>query len=355
MNHLSERGVRHQVILRLLLAVGCCVAVSRPLAAEERPPLERRLFQEATRAWERQLDFFATLDGTSQNDRRTRQAGQKWVVVLGIAAAKDCSNNSLQRWEGKESGIWKGNVIGWNSRYSFRLSQVGENRPWAIADVEKRSESSKGKALRDPREFCTDLIFGPRIPLFHKIFRSKGFRCVRVDPEPQSQGLVRVTFTYAPQDKQQEWMSPGENEAMNQVKGGWVVLDTPRYWVIRKGEIELVMGKDQEITSKWIVENEHDREGSDHHPIITKNSRVGKTWQDGKLVMEEAYTSQLDYRERPSIPEEEFTLSAFGLPEPHWATPRKTRWYLWLGVAGVACLTLGTVTWWLRRRSAAVT
>jgi hypothetical protein len=49
-------------------------------------------------------------------------------------------------------------------------------------------------------------------------------------------------------------------------------------------------------------------------------------------------------------PDEEFTLSAFGLPEPRgleWKKP--TRWYLWLAVGGSVCLICGASLAWVKR------
>ncbi|MBA2227964.1 hypothetical protein H0921_17535 [thermophilic bacterium 2918] len=65
-------------------------------------------------------------------------------------------------------------------------------------------------------------------------------------------------------------------------------------------------------------------------------------------------TSEYDLRDEGVEPlEREFTLSAFGLPEPvgvEWERP--VRWYLWLMLAGMVCLVAGGVFYWLSRRRA---
>src|SRR5262249_44703395 len=52
-------------------------------------------------------------------------------------------------------------------------------------------------------------------------------------------------------------------------------------------------------------------------------------------------------------PPEDFTLTAFGLPEPDFMKnqPTATRWWLWGALAGGALLVLGAVFSWLRQRA----
>jgi hypothetical protein len=57
--------------------------------------------------------------------------------------------------------------------------------------------------------------------------------------------------------------------------------------------------------------------------------------------------------ERTNLPDDAFTLSAFGLPEPAEATrSRVVPWHLWLSIAGTLCIVLGAVFYWLKKRAA---
>jgi len=72
---------------------------------------------------------------------------------------------------------------------------------------------------------------------------------------------------------------------------------------------------------------------------------------DWSMEINSTYEFQVD----PSIdpPEREFTLSAFGLPEPPgvtWVQERRTPVYVWLLVAAGVLLTLALVFRWLARR-----
>ena len=49
--------------------------------------------------------------------------------------------------------------------------------------------------------------------------------------------------------------------------------------------------------------------------------------------------------------DEEFTLSAFGLPEPPTSNnDAPIRWYLWLGLAGIGCILLAAYVHFQKRR-----
>jgi hypothetical protein len=177
------------------------------------------------------------------------------------------------------------------------------------------------------------------IPFLPALVQDKGFRCVKVAPESiKGEDLVRVTFTFTP-------------EGRNRLKGGWFVLDPRHNWVIRSSEIELDLGEKSEGVAKWTVQNEF-TEGSDRHPIATKHVMRIEVWEKGRLTAETEYITDYASRERPSIPEEEFTLSAYGLPEPHWARPKKTPWYWWFGMAGIGCLCVAAAVRWLKTRKA---
>jgi len=52
-----------------------------------------------------------------------------------------------------------------------------------------------------------------------------------------------------------------------------------------------------------------------------------------------------------AAPEAEFTLSAFGLPEPTWLAKTPTPWYWWIALAGIVCLGLASLFRWLARRA----
>ena len=333
---------RHSQSVTALFALGfsLLLGVASPAKAEDQSPLARRFFKEAPQAWEQQLEFFLTGDGSNRGERRMRNADGKWAIQPARTYVKQYKGNMLDEFENYEAGAWKGTVRGENSQYIFRLARDSDTKPWVIVKVDKKDEKSPD-LWNSRKEFCGDLAIAPYTPSLPQVVQSKGFRCISVDPEPTNgEELVRLTFSFTP-------------EGRIRLKGGWLVLDPSHYWVIRKGEIESDLGEQRDGKAKWTVESDY-REGLNRHPIPVKRAQKGKIWEKDRLISEQEFLyHSFDYRERVSIPENEFTLSAYGLPEPHWVRPKTKPWYLWLGIAGIVCLALGAGVFWLKRRRAA--
>jgi hypothetical protein len=305
---------------------------------EEQSPLAKRLFTEAPQAWERQQEFSLTLEGSNRVDRRVRSDG-KWTSSPLRSSWKQCNANMLEQGETLESGSWNGSVTGENSEYRFTLVRSSEARPWVIKEVKKKADNSL-EIWNKRKTLLADLVLAPRTPILPQVFQSRGFKCISVTPEPTNgEQLVRLTFTFSP-------------EGRNRLTGGWLVLDPSHYWVIRRGEVDLDIGDQKKGAAKWTIEREY-KDGSDHHPIIARDVLKGKIWENGSLISEQEYLVDNDLHERASIPESEFRLSAYGLPEPLWAQPKKTHWYFWLGLAGILCLMLGATVAWLKKRRVA--
>jgi hypothetical protein len=184
-------------------------------------------------------------------------------------------------------------------------------------------------------------LFEPRVGL-PELYQSAGFQLIDVSPEggDKSEALVRVTFRYTPKDPSNDWQ-----------RSGVVVLDPSRDWVIRRTELEeeQQVGK-VKVTGKYTGRIDYKESGEQH---VIKSETRHRIWNNGALVNEITLLSEIERRPRKSIPESEFTLSAFGLPEPHWARPKSKPWYLWFAIAGLVCLSLGAGVAFVKRRRAA--
>lgn len=304
--------------------------------------LLQRFHAEAPKAWKSHEDFWLSLEGTSKGERREVRNGN-WVKTVELKRHwKQCNHNTLDQLELRQPDGWRGTVQGRNKQYTFRLMRDNETRPWVIQEVVKL-ENDSPDPWEDRKSLTLSLIlFSPRGLLLPQLHESPGFKVADVVREPDSaEELARLTFSY----------SPANSEDTNQLRGGWLVLDPLHDWVIRKGELDLDpkgLGK----TYKYSLRYEY-KDGPEHHPILT-SSVVNGVIRDGQtLIAGEHVEGTAELEQRKVIPDSEFTLSAFGLPEPHWAQTRKPSWYLWLGVAGVGCLILGGGLAWVRRRRAA--
>lgn len=132
---------------------------------------------------------------------------------------------------------------------------------------------------------------------------------------------------------------------------GTLLLDPQRFWCVRSYNIEV-----SQKTIDFKVLELGQTEGS----LPVPKRAVRKTeWGSPKDGIKNEAESQYEYTlsEPRRLPgDEEFTLSAFGLPDPvGFEAEKPTRWYLWLMLAAIVCLVLGVTARSLRRRARAST
>ncbi|MBI2807077.1 MAG: hypothetical protein HYX68_19020 [Planctomycetes bacterium] len=151
--------------------------------------------------------------------------------------------------------------------------------------------------------------------------------------------LAKIEFTYTPPKINVEVVNgrPVRRDMhMTKMRGGWMVLDPERNWSLQESSLDLVGGE----KNTCIVEYAKSDSG------VFLPSRVFE--KDNAVSVWEVTFSDLTIRD---IPEKEFTLTAYGLPEPMgvvWPSP--TRWYLWITLAAVGAVVLGFVLRKLQRR-----
>jgi hypothetical protein len=256
---------------------------------------------------------------------------------------KRCNYNMLDQVETLQpGGAWSGQIRGENSEYVFVLVRNNETKPWVIQEVNKKIKKSRDIWDGFKRNAPGLLLYAPGPVGMPELVQSSGFKPVEVIREPGTEeDLVRLTFTYSPKDPEAE-----------RLRGGVVVLDPSREWTIRRGEVELAHDAPTKSMWKYAIQYEH-KEGVNHHAIPVKSDIKGTVWENEQITFETETKCVGDLHEREIIPEQEFTLSAYGLPEPTWAQRKPTRWYLWLGLVGILCVILGAAMAWYRKRQSA--
>ena len=119
-----------------------------------------------------------------------------------------------------------------------------------------------------------------------------------------------------------------------------MLLDPQHDWVLREYEIVHVRPEKSLGHTQFRF-----KEGTDNHLLITyAMSRVTGTEGAG---FDMRFEAEVETLERPDLPVSEFTLSAFGLPEPKGVVWERgsSRWYLWFIAFAVVCLAIGTFFW----------
>ena len=89
-------------------------------------------------------------------------------------------------------------------------------------------------------------------------------------------------------------------------------------------------------------------------PLVKSSTTSGMlhSYRD-KNAPKKSYTRKTEYEWEVNnhVPDEEFTLSAFGLPEPKGSKPpAKSQVWVWLSGAVIALIALAILFAWLKRR-----
>jgi hypothetical protein len=331
---LNPTRLRYYLPWRLLLSVliAVCIVSPRFAKARDKTSMEARLQAEALPHWEAYRQYWKMLQGSSVGERRdsTGTAGSQKHSQY----SKHWKTGMVHRIELSTPGSYAGSIHGDNSRYKFVLVRDNATKPWVVQNITKKSDQNDmpsslatiGLSLDTPGRTVPDLL------------RSPDFTLTSVTGQHENgEQLVRVIFAYSPRDK-------------DLLRGGWIDLDPIHDWVIRRAELELQGDGQPKI--KYAAQYKY-KEGSDHHPIILKSSHKSTTTQGDRVLFWYEIVTDFDLQEESYAPETEFTLSAFGFPEPFGMTPKRTPWYLWLGLAGALCVALGAVFLRLKRRAAA--
>lgn len=168
-------------------------------------------------------------------------------------------------------------------------------------------------------------------PLISDMVKDPEFKLGRVTAVLRdSREFVRVEFSHQPRRSRDE--APDLT--------GWLLLDPASYWVIKEGKLKAryLSGATGTITLAYLyVEN------NQGIPIPLQTVHyVQHSWLGGERS--ETWVSECDFYEDANLPESEFTLSAFGFPEPPGvAWERPTPWWLYGIVAGFALVILSGI------------
>ena len=237
-------------------------------------------------------------------------------------------------------------------RYAFALKRGKSDSAWLLDKLDTQNKEGvfeTGKSVRATvNEWLLSHfdIYDRSLP---SLVRQPTFKITQASQVPRGgRALVRVDFD-CPQPLSVRPFSP--------VQGGWIILDPERYWCLRECEVRCrwasPRGGTTTGTMKVIFEFQDE---VNPFPILKRSVRTLK--MDAKEDRDAEETFEFELREPNDLPsDEEFTLTAYGLPEPvGMPTPGRSRAYLWFALAGAAALALGILfAWAVRRRRAATT
>jgi hypothetical protein len=227
-----------------------------------------------------------------------------------------------------------------NQRYAFELTKTRKSE-WALVNLDVKLADGIGipylKSIIDDKEFCVR----PPLSVYSLFLPSavgSGELIVK-HVELLRGGMVKIHFLNTPGQE-------ATKRASYYVVSGVMTLVPAEFWRV----------EDYEATVKWLggetsfVTGKNDCwKGKEGYPILRRSvSRERVTVRAKELVRERENVVTAEER----LPnEDEFTLTAFGLPEPMGEPPvvrATTRWYLWILLAAMAC---AVAAWYCYRRN----
>ena len=224
-----------------------------------------------------------------------------------------------------------------NPRYYFELRKKSADAAWFLSDYQMPNKNGRVETARVLNLFLV------HVTPIDDLFSQPSFRIQSFAPSQQhGPGTYRIEF-----DNPHRIDEKARDICF--IQGGTIVLDASNYWCFRSADLRFRdgIGSDSRLQVDCVYEV------SSGLPIpkkvTEKRTFPSPTTEGGELVATLEIAHELV--RASSLPENaEFTLSAFGLPEPEGIVwERKPRYNLWL-IAGGAVVLLAAFYFFRRRR-----
>jgi hypothetical protein len=304
----------------------------RPISAQTPGDLKDRFLKEAPKKWREYRAFAARLQGSISGVHeyigpfRPSEKG-RWEFKQN----KQCALVSI---EYTSSGRIVREVLAFNPNYGFRLYRNEAGNDWVLTGVEKDNIESIQFAGMPVSKLVSDqamLAFALYGRQLQSLLDHPQFKVTRAEQVNRAgQDLVQVDFDFPHDPKEQPF---------NPIRSGSIWLNPNEYWCVTEYKVKGEWGNGNQtchmtrefktVSGKPVLLREVEIERADppYGPAgATGIKRIG----------------DFDLEAPKDLPaDQDFTLSAFGLPEPFLGRNTTTRWYIWAGIAGIVCLVGG--------------
>jgi len=327
----------------LLLAIG-----TPSLNAQSLKATKVRFLREAPQAWEAYREYSVELQGKRTAVLKNWSSG---TITFDSTTSEDIkqnrssalvareSSNSRTDKDGKETSQKSRQVFGSNSKYAFTLAWLEPKNVWVLGNYSQDPQHVMPEARKPTRDLASEGVaphFFFITTRLTDLVKDPKFSIKKVSPmEKEGRQLVRVDFQHSTTRARSS-----ENYS------GWMAFDPERSWCLL--EIQMDVAFSFGIKGPWHMESVV-KPGSQGHPIITRfqSTIIGNT--DSKAPSRREMVIEYDLHENASVSDWDFTLSSFGLPEPHgvvWDAP--PRYHVWLIGGALVALILAV---FLRRKT----
>lgn len=304
-----------------------------------------------------QRSVVLTNDVTATDLTRNAVVGRLNAKVLRTPECRWCLHEiDDDDRESKNKKVISSFVNGINSRYSFKLSKAGPGKPWLIAKTSVGPWGEGGRHQSDDRvrKLVNEAV---DITLFElseqdvdpaeELFQLPGFKVTSVAPGSRA-GLVAVGFESSVPGVTTETNGRVEASSGDGRATGTLVFDSGASWLPVRVEQRATFpdGSHSEFLCDRVMTLGDD--AISYMTTITESDTL-----KSKLLRHQRREIRGRLEFVKDLPESEFTLTAYGLPEPpgvDWNA--RPRYYVWLAVLGIACVLLAFASRKLLRRSA---
>ena len=313
--------------------------------AQDANTLKRQFLDDAPRRWLEYREFVARLQGKMafkwQRDGKTESV---WTAVVKQNSTCKLVSKQTSLTFGKSRESAAGQVWAFNPNYNFTLRRGGADDSWALEDLQiiKGSKISSS-AVDNANRVTGGLAILTRIvhTELQDLVQQPSFRVLSVKKliHLEAESVVVEFDNPHPLNTEGQFIP---------IQGGTFILDPSRSWCVRAYAVRTKYGDGDGKTSAETTS----RDSKSKFPIPLRRVETREYVDSGnvRIVQEEREFDLVDPDEFPDYGE--FTLTAFGLPEPMGMPPvnRGIRWYIWLSLAAAGAVAIGFLFAKVKRR-----
>jgi hypothetical protein len=283
--------------------------------------------------WEERIEYYIA----TQTDPSALKVTHVDVIRRSIISSQGSSwhviSESLSTVEKTRARNSKETVQVTNTRYSANLKKKLKNSDWLISEI------AQDKKTTEERLDVSSLFPWTKIGNVELVdfMAEPKFKFTRTEQKPVQSGakILRCYFSHA--GASSGWL--------DDIQGGYVDFQSETPYRPFAYRLDL-----KNATSAGFHTGILEYQDSDSYPILAKMTLEfeSRTNKKGHVFGKEIHSFSKTEIGPPTIPESEFRLSHYGLPEPAgvvWERP--TPWYLWFVAGAIMSVSIG---WYLRHR-----
>ena len=318
-----------------------------PSIAQEEVSIKEKFLKVAPGEWLVYEAFLRSLQGDAKIIT-VREGTTVYSAIWTIRQNPQCRLVIRQReaYADRPADSTSGMVSAYNPSYAFTLRRERKENDWALKALGAAKNDAAFQSLVTETDEASSFLgiflrVGPTY--LSGLVRQESFRLLDAKlVKHKGAEAVRIDFDNShPLDAKGEFVP---------IQEGTLVLDPIHHWVLLAAEVKMDFSNTKRNT---LIEINYRTKGMKIQiPQDATEELDGMNTETNKAFREKT-RYEYDLHEPKSFPEyQEFTMSAFGLPEPMGmpAVDRGIRWHLWLSLAAAAVLVGGGLVVIFKRR-----